>query len=445
MILLFLFNSCNNLSWEAKKSKSDTVFWATDYTLSNVDIYSNNSFSSFIKDFIFDPIFYYDDEFKEVKSSIISNIQWKNEREVILTVNTKYVFHNSNYFSKRKGRFIQASDISHSIELFRKHSKYLQVKDFLSHFKFKTIDKNQQLSISFDKNIQPEEVLFQLSQLRIPLVPEEIKEIQKITDFVGTGIYTLDHIDDDFIYFSLFKNHPSLSTSKANNLPEKHIIRFGLTKENIYQEYSQGVIDAVITNDIERFTHQVEHGNSLQSSLFIRKEDFIHYLFFNPKEGNDDSFEKKEYILGLLNPDDYNQNYHGNQLITYYSLPELTYDINKDFDTLSILLRQKDKEYTDYVLSNSRNLNISIDSATESPDAIVLTIPTASNNEKYLTQIITEEYNNIFHTSYDFSKGLSQKLYQSATYILTKNHIRMINENFTNRNDFSTLYINKSK
>lgn len=441
ILLFFILSSCGWMKKDSKESRNDSIFWATDLSVKDIHLYSNDCFSQFIKDLVFEPICFYNLSTQQIQSSIVKEFRWVNDNELLIVLNENKFFHNSDVFSKGRGRQVTAGDLLHSLKQFQKYSKYQQTRSFLSNIKFKRGKQNNQLLLLIQPPLLPETFLQRLAVLKIPIIPSEINHFHSLHNFIGTGIYTIDNANSNFISLSIFKNHLSYITNKKRPFPERHLIQLSVPIVNITEELRSGKTDGVFTENITEFANAFQINKLPITHLFVRKEDEITCMAIRPAYAHNESSQLMNQLKKIVNPEEFNADLNKNQLISYYSNHELTTSDLSTLPHLFIAFENINEFYLNYVLSNIYENKLPIDINESQPDVIIYQHETPSNREEFLTSSLRQKYTELFGSTPERLDLVNQKIYQKAKYILLNKRVQMRNENFRTRNDFSSFYI----
>jgi len=444
LLIAFLF-SCSSKKDRLKiEINKDNIVLATEYSFNQFNIYSNDAFSKFIKDLIYTPIFHYNEQTENVDSYLIQSREWIHSGELHLKINTKRVFHDNPAFTLEKGRNINSEDVAHSIQLFQEYSVYPEVRNFLGNIEWMTFKDNATLRIFFRRGVDTTSFMKELALLEIPLIPKEISIFKSPKSLCGTNLYAVDDYTSDQLRLKAFRSHPKYKQLESgfSKLPRNYLLNFGVSPSQQFQQFENDEIDGVFTKDVAHFSKNLMHLQEKPEHVFVRKSDRITFLTFDFER----PFSSDERNINLLkfccNPEDFNAQFGKNQLLTYYSPYELGNFTGFSLKKVNIYFDHIADDYRNYITKNLRKKGVKA-VATPAKDADIFlsnwAFPSVESQalNNWTKERVADE--GIFIAP-DETKETVLKSYQSVNYIVFNAKIRFINENFSSRNDFLSIF-----
>lgn len=442
LITVFVIQACSSTdNGEALATNKNTVLVYTNSDLEDFQFYSNASFSTFIKELICEPIFYYDSVKEDLHSEIIQSFKWIHDSEIELELkkDVPFQFGNQQLYKKRN---VAPKDIIHSINLYLQNNPYDLTDDFLKNISQMTEKKGNSLVISLHKSVHPALFLAELAALKIPVIPTEVKEISHPKDLIGTGLYSMSEVRSNQIIVRAFKEHKKYKQAKNNSidLPDNYILHLGYSVPEIQEIMLAASFDMILIDDISFIPTNFEKFKPSIKNLFIRQEDRIHLAALNLEQPFTSEYKNIEFIKKMISPEDFSKRQYNNQLNTFYSKYELESTDEFFFNSISLSFKNCDPLYEDFVRNSFRNKGIEIND-TPPIDLLIYQLNTPTFHDVILRKYIYDFYSsNGFIDNPDIAKEANIKLFYPVSYLIVNRKIHFLNDRFEFLNDFSTIF-----
>lgn len=439
-LLVTFIASCNNRNENGiDLPNKNNIIIASEESLEAIHFYSNDAFSKMVKDLIFDPLFYYDELNKKIQSRFIHQVQWIHESEVVLHLNNGIFFHDNAAFKLEKGRSVTSKDLAHSISIVAKNTPYPSVQSFLANIDKLNSSETDQLVISLRKNVNAVAFIEELSAIEIPIVPEEIIDFSQLKNFVGTNCYSFEQIHENYLTFSVFKNHELYK--RQNNLSPLIILATEIPYAKQLQLFETKQIDGIFTKNQQLLTANIDKISQSKPKLFPRKQDRLTVALLNFEKSFSANYQNIDFILHCFDPEKYVIKQKNNQWTSFYSNWDLNPKPIPNFQQLSIDFKLEDRDYENYIRDNFKKNGIQLIDTNSSVDIIIYTLKTPSNWIKSLEQDLLfyfVDFGNNYNKA--LAKESSVLLTQEMYYFIFSEKIQFLNEQFDTRNDFSTIF-----
>lgn len=444
MAVVFLLVGClnkNPLSLGDFKTDS-TVYVLSDGDLNHFDVYSNDVLSSFIKDMVLDPIFFYNPTTNTQESRLITNVRWIHDSEVEFTINSEIQFHDSPIFSLGKGRNISPNDFIYSFSLFAKNAKYKSVREFLqTFFKMKPqgVDK---LIVSVNKSVDSDEFLRELAACKIPLFPVELREVRKVKNLVGTGLYNVEDAGKNHLFLKVFKNHAFYkSNKKSERIPERYALGFGVNNKELLEKFEHNEADIILTSKVEKLIDYFQTSQKNLGTMISRNEDRVVMFGVNYESHLSSSLADIDFVKSCFNPEKYITSKHLTDEMAGFSNYSLNPSIRLPFDTLQMAFYQIDPIYRQFVENQLKEKEVNYRLSDHLPDCILysLLVPT-NNREQILIEAGRLNAQMGFIDDRKIVADANSVVLQPIKYIVFNHKIKFITTKFEGINDFSCVY-----